>query len=192
MTDDYAAIVMSVDAGLLVGGAVQAHGTINTVKERVRAVNERHAAAVRVIADRLRAGEEPTHAELSRAHRWARKAAGDLRRRFERPATVGLLWAVMSLWLAVSVIATLWWSATAGHGRAPWLAAATLATTALATLVLLAETALRFWWAGEAATDALEEERLQRHVAAVDMDPELSQRVRQHLDEFARGGPTPH
>lgn len=188
MTDNYAAIVMSVDAGLLVVGAVQAHGTINTARERIKAVNQRHAAAMRAIADRLRADEEPTHAELHRAHRWARKATGDLQRRFERPATVGLMWAIMSFWLVVSVIATLWWSATEGHGQAPWLAEGTLAATALATVVLLAETVLRFWWAGEAATDDLKQEQLQRQVAAADMDAELSHRVRQCLDEFARGG----
>ncbi|MFD8542528.1 hypothetical protein [Streptomyces sp. NPDC059649] len=188
MTDNYAAIVMSVDAGLLVVGAVQAHGTINTVRERIRAVNQRHTAAVRVIADRLRAGEEPTHAELSRAHGLARKATGDLRRRFERPATVGLMWAIMSFWLVVSVIATLWWSAMEGHGQAPWLAEGTWAATAAATIVLLAETVLRFWWAGEAATDDLEQQQLQRQGAAVDMDAELYHRVTQRLDEFARGG----
>ncbi|WP_261957943.1 hypothetical protein [Streptomyces nigrescens] len=189
MTDNYAAIVMSVDAGLLVVGAVQSHGTINTIRERIRAVNQRHAAAMRVIADRLRAGEEPTDAELQRAHGLARKATGDLRRRFERPATVGLMWVIMSFWLVVSVMATLWWSATEGHGQASWLAEGTLAATALATLVLLAETVLRFWWAGEAATDEWEQEQLQRQVAAVEMnDDAVSQRVRQRLEEFARGG----
>ncbi|WP_030797203.1 hypothetical protein [Streptomyces sp. NRRL S-337] len=187
MTDNYAALVMSVDAGLLVVGAVQSHGTVTTVRERIRAVNQRHAAAMRVIADRLRAGEEPTNAELHRAHDLSRKATGDLRRRFERPATVGLMWAIMSVWLVVSVVATLWWSAMEGHGRAPWLAEGTLAATALATLVLLAETILRFCWAGEAATDDLEQEQLQRQVAAVHMDAELPHRVRQRLDEFARG-----
>ncbi|MFG3115471.1 hypothetical protein ACGF4C_13785 [Streptomyces sp. NPDC048197] len=188
MTDNYAAIVMSVDAGLLVVGAVQSHGTINTVRERIRAVNQRHAAAVSVLADRLRAGEEPTNAELCRAHDVSRKATGDLRRRFERPATVGLMWVIMSFWLVVSVIATLWWSAMEGHGQAPWLAEGTLAATALAPLVLLAETILRFCWAGEAATDDLAQEQLQRQVAAVDLDAELYHRVRQRLDEFTRDG----
>ncbi|RPK56109.1 hypothetical protein EES42_41220 [Streptomyces sp. ADI95-17] len=182
MSGDYAAIVTSVDTGLLVVGAVQAHSTINVVRDRVRAVNERHASAVRVIADRLRAGEEPTNGELFRARNLARRATGDLERRFERPVIMAIAWAWSTITLVISVIATLWWVASKGDGPAPMLVAFTLSATAFAASALLAETALRFIWALAEAGDDLEREQAQREEAAVDMDPELYHQVRRRLD----------
>ncbi|MFI9801944.1 hypothetical protein [Streptomyces sp. NPDC052302] len=136
MTEEYAALVVGVDIALLVVGTVQILGLLKAARADAEKVFARQDAAVRVISDRLQAGEEPTPEEL--------EVAAELGRVRQILPTVGLLvlshlWMVLSAALLFAVTATVFWAAIEGRGSAPLLASYTAWVTAASAVLLVVE-----------------------------------------------------
>lgn len=136
MTEDYAALVVGVDIALLVVGTVQILGLLKAATADARKIVAREDAALRVISDRLQAGEEPTPEEL--------EAAAELSRPRVLLPTFGLmalsqLWAVLSTALLISVTVTVFWAAAEDHGPTPLLASYTAWVTAISAVFLVLE-----------------------------------------------------
>ncbi|MFI9155670.1 hypothetical protein [Streptomyces sp. NPDC053367] len=136
MTQEYAALVVGVDIALLVVGTVQFLGLLKAAVADFTKLVAREEAALRVISDRLQAGEEPTRDELQLAADQTRP------RQVLRPIgliALGLAWALMSTALLFGVVFTVFWSADEDEGPASLLATYTAFVTAISATLLVVE-----------------------------------------------------
>ncbi|MFE7876755.1 hypothetical protein [Streptomyces sp. NPDC057417] len=140
MSNEYAALVVSVDAALLVVGAVQFHALAKAAAAKTTSLLERREASMRALARRLQAGEEPTPEELEAA---GQRSGASL----FSTAVLGLLgstWGVLSVALVFAVVATVIWAASEDPDSAPWLATYTVWVTFVSAHFLVLEALVRF------------------------------------------------
>ncbi|MFL4901768.1 hypothetical protein ACJ6WF_00920 [Streptomyces sp. MMS24-I2-30] len=136
MTDEYAALVVGVDIALLVVGTVEILGLLKAASAGARTLVEREDAALRMISDRLQAGEEPTPEELEAA---VEASCPRLLLPTFGLMALSLLWAAPSMALLISVTVTVFWAATEAHGRIPLLASYTAWVTLISAALLVLE-----------------------------------------------------
>jgi hypothetical protein len=138
MSNDYAAVITTVNAAVLLVGTVQFSVVMGKFAERtVEGHREEHDLRGRAI-EVLRRGRQPDAEDLRKLKQMKRRRAFGVSKSL--PAyTAGALWFALCTVLVVSTIKVLKWAGTANAGPNPDLAEDSFTTAAIAICVLVVE-----------------------------------------------------
>lgn len=152
MSNDYAAIVTTINAAVLLVGTVQYTGLTKRVGDRMLAATREQAEAKALLLDQRRLGTEPSPESLVRLQ----EQRDELRRRTRANAVASLIWSATCALLLVQQMRILAWTGTAHPGPASELARSSfyVTVTGVLVLVLVAEPLARgcyrlwrgVWW----------------------------------------------
>ncbi|MFV0126201.1 hypothetical protein ACLGI4_00455 [Streptomyces sp. HMX112] len=135
MSNDYAAVVTTINAAVLLVGTVQYTGLTKRVGDRIFAATREQAEVKALLLDQRRQGTDPSPESLVRL----REQRDELRRRTRANVVASLIWSVTCASLLVQQMRILAWTGTAHPGPASGLARSSFYVTVTGVLVLVAE-----------------------------------------------------